>query len=282
MLMGLLYLLLSIISESTAKTIDKLNFRRNRIASRQMNLLLFFAMAVCLLLYLLIAKPPLPHFALVTVGLVALIALASFGSNVFDVLSLKADDLSLREPLLDFQPIVAGLIGYMLFPAERKPGFLLAFVLGAVIVYYGTHRRKLRRLQKKGMSYLTLAICFEAFLPSIYKVTLIHLSPFYIALFRVLSVLVLSSLFFPPRNVPHLTSKKFGYAFLSGIVYAIGTVSSLYAIRELGVVLTMLLMLLGPFLRYMSGYFILKENVRKGEIASSFLLALVVLVPILR
>lgn len=44
----------------------------------------------------------------------------------------------------------------------------------------------------------------------------------------------------------------------------------------------MLLMLLGPFLRYLSGYFILKENVRKGEMASSFLLALVVLVPILK
>src|SRR5665213_2311612 len=252
MLMGLLYLLLSIISESTAKTIDKLNFRRNRIAARQMNLLLFFAMAVCLLLYLLIAKPPLPHFALVTVGLVALIALASFGSNVFDVLSLKADDLSLREPLLDFEPIIAGLIGYALFPAERKPGFLLAFVLGAVIVYYGTHRRKLRRLQKKGMSCLLLAICFEAMLPSMYKVTLIHLSPFYIALLRVVSVLVLSSIFFHPRNIPKPSSKKFGYAFLSGIVYSVGAVASIYAIRELGVVLTMLLMLLGPFLRYFS------------------------------
>ena len=280
--MGFLYLLLSIIAESTGKTIDKLNFRRNRIAARQMNLLVFFAMAVCLLLFFLVVKQPPPHFALVTIGLIALIALASFGSNVFDVLSLKSDDLSLREPLLDFEPIVAGLIGYMLFPAERKPGFLLAFVLGAFIVYYGTHRRKLRRMQAKGMSYLLLAVCFESMLPSIYKVTLGHLSPFYIALLRCLTVLVLSSLFFRPKNLRKTSAKKFSYSFLSGIVYAVGAVVSLYAIRELGVVLTMLLMLLGPFLRYLSGYFILKEKVRVGEMVSSFLLALVVLVPILK
>jgi glucose uptake protein GlcU len=66
------------------------------------------------------------------------------------------------------------------------------------------------------------------------------------------------------------------------MVYAVGAVASLYAIQRLGVVLAMLLSLLGPFLRYYSGYFILKENVRKGEMVSSFLLALVVLVPILK
>jgi glucose uptake protein GlcU len=280
--MGFIYLLISIFGESIGKTIDKLNFRRNRIGARQMMLLEFFAMAASLLVFMVIVKRPLPHFAFVSLGLVTLIAIVSFGSNVFDVLSLKADDLSLREPLLDFEPIVAGLIGYALFPAERKPGFLLAFLLGAIIVYYGTHRRKLRRLQKKGMSYLLLAICFEAMLPSIYKVTLVHLSPFYVALLRSASVLVLSSLFFAPRNVLKISSKKFSYSFLAGMVYAIGAVASLYAIRELGVVLTMLLTLLGPFLRYFSGYFILKENVRKGEMVSSFLLALVVLVPIIR
>lgn len=279
--MGFLYLLLSIFGESVGKTIDKLNFRRNRIAARQMQLLEFFAMSMSLLVFMVIVKHPLPRFALVSLGLVALIGVVSFASNVFDVLSLKVDDLSLREPLLDFQPIVAGLVGYALFPAERKPGFLLAFLLGAIIVYYGTHRRKLRRLQKKGMSYLLLAVAFESMLPSIYKVTLGHLSPFYIALLRSLSVLVLSSLFFAPKNTRKFSSKKFSYSFLAGMVYAVGAVASLYAIRELGVVLTMLLMLLGPFLRYFSGYFILKENVRVGEMVSSFLLALVVLVPIL-
>jgi len=280
--MGFLYLFISIFGESAGTTIDKLNFRKNSIAARQLMFLIFIAMAAILTLFIYLTKQPFPRFTLITIGLISLIALVSFSSNVFDILSLKADDLSLREPLCDFEPIVAGLVGYALFPAERKPGFLLAFILGAIIVYYGTHRRKLRRLQKKGMSYLALAISFEALLPSVYKETLGYLSPSYIAWFRVVSVLVLTSLFFPPKKALRASSKKLSYSFLSGIAYSVGAVASIYAIKELGVVLTMLLMLLGPFLRYMAGYFILKEKVRKGEVASSVLLALVVLVPLVR
>lgn len=279
--MGFLYLFISIVGESAGKTVDKLNFRRNHVTARQIMLLVFFAMSVSLLLFILLTRQPFPHFTLITLGLVLLIALVSFGGNVFDFLSLKADDLSLREPLNDFEPIVAGLVGYALFPAERKPGFLLAFLLGAIIVYYGTHRRKLRRLQKQGMFYLLLGVGLYALLPSIYKVTLGYLSPAYIALFRVASVLVLSSLLFPVKNVRGLSSKKLSYGLLSGVVYAISAVAGLFAIRELGVVLTMLLSLLGPFMRYYAGYFILKENVRKGEMISSFLLAIVVLIPII-
>jgi len=280
--MGFFYLLISIFGESAGKTIDKLNFRKNRIAARQLMLLIFVAMTALLSLFIYLTKQPLPRFTIVAIGFIGLIALVSFFSNVFDVLSLKADDLSLREPLCDFEPIVAGLVGYALFPAERKPGFLLAFILGAIIVYYGTHRRKLRRLQKRGMSYLLLAISFESLLPSIYKETLGYLSPTYIAWFRVVSVLVLTSLFFPPKKMLRASPKKLSYSFLSGIAYSLGAVASIYAIKELGVVLTMLLMLLGPFLRYTAGYFVLKENVRRGEVASSVLLALVVLVPIVR
>ncbi|HEY5441941.1 MAG TPA: GRP family sugar transporter [Candidatus Saccharimonadales bacterium] len=280
--MGFLYLLIAVFVESAGKTVDKLNFRRNRIAAQQMMLLVFFAMSVLLGLFVYLTHQPFPHFTLVALGLTALIALVSFGSNVFDVLSLRADDLSLREPLSDFQPIVAGLVGYALFPGERKPGFLLAFILGAVIVYWGSHRRKLRRLQAKGMYYLLLGVCLEALLPSIYKVTLSHLSPSYIALFRLTAVLLLTGLFFPAKGLRKMSAKKVNYSFAAGLAYAVGAVASLYAIKELGVVLTMLLSLLGPFLRYLASYFILKENIRKGEIISSILLAGVVLIPIFK
>jgi drug/metabolite transporter (DMT)-like permease len=280
--MGLLYVLLSIFAEGAGKTIDKLNFRRNRVAAQQLVFIIFIVMSLSLTAFVLLTHQAFPHFSLATLGLVALIAVVSFGSNVFEFLSLKADDLSLREPLCDFQPLAAGLIGYMLFPAERKPGFLLAFVLGGIIVYYGTHRRKLRRLQKKGMTYLLIGISLEAFLPSLYMVTLNHLAPAYVSLFRVVSVLALTSLFFPPKSRAKLTSKRSSYAVASGFIYAGGALASMYAIKELGVVLSMLLMLLGPALHYFSGYFILKENVRRGELASSLLLAVLITVTALR
>src|SRR5438270_345186 len=96
--MDFLYLFSSIVAESTGKTIDKLNYRRNHINPRQMMFLSFITMAVCIGLYLLLSKQPLPHLSLEVSGLLLLVALFSFGGNVFDEFSMKADDLSLREP----------------------------------------------------------------------------------------------------------------------------------------------------------------------------------------
>lgn len=280
--MGPFYVLLSIMSESAAKTVDKLNFKRNRIAALQQMLLVFLSMSVSIILFIVLTRQKFPSFTLVSLSLIAAVSLLSLVSNIFDVLSLKANDLSLREPLIDFEPIAAGLVGYMLFPAERKPGFLLAFVLGGVIVYYGTHRRKLRKFQKKGLAYLLVVVAMEALLPSVYKEAVIYLSPSYIALFRILSIFALSLVFFPLKSVRKITRSKVRYSALSGVIYVVGTLASIYAIKELGVVLTMLLMLFGPFLRYISGYFILREKVRLGEMVSSVLLAIVVMIPIIK
>ncbi len=280
--MGLFYVLLSIVAESAGKTVDKLNFRKNRISALQEMLLVFLGMSISLLLFIFVTRQSFPHFTAASLTLVSMIVLISLFSNIFDTFSLKVTDLSLREPLTDFIPIAAGLVGYLLFPAERKPGLLLAFALGAVIVYYGSHRRKLKKVQKKGVTLMFLVVCLEAFLPSIYKEAVLYMSPSYIALFRVLSIFFLSLVFFPLKSVRRITPSKFRYSMLSGVVYAVGAVASIYAIKELGVALTMLLLLLGPLLRYSAGYFILKENVRKGELVSSFLLATVVMVPILK
>ena len=102
------------------------------------------------------------------------------------------------------------------------------------------------------------------------------MSPVYIAFFRLTSVLVLTSIFFPPIKWRGFSTKKVWYGLVAGLAYAAGAVASIYAIKFLGVVLTMLFLMLGPALRYLAGYFILKEKVRRGEVISSLLLAVVV------
>lgn len=280
--MGLFYVLLAIMAESAGKTVDKLNFRKNKIAALTEMLLGFLFMSLWITLFIIATRQHIPHFGLISLGLISLVVLLSLISNIFDVLSLKANDLSLREPMIDFIPIVAGLVGYALFPAERKPGFLLAFVLGAVIVYYGTHRRKLRKFQKKGLAFLLVVVVMEALLPSVYKEAVIYLPPAYIAWFRILSIFTLSLVFFPLKSVRKVTPSVLRYESLSGAIYVVGTLASVYAIKELGVVLAMLLLLLGPLLRYSSGYFILKEKVRTGEMVSSALLAALVMIPLIK
>lgn len=279
--MDYIYPLTRIVTEGIGKTIDKFNFRKNHIAARHLVILIFAAMSFSLGVYILITGKPFPHFTPVAFELIVAIGLISFLANVFDFGSLKLNDLSLREPMLGFKPILAGLFGYMLFPAERKTSYLIAFGLGTIAVYLGTHRRKLRVNQKKGMFYMLMAVFFYAVLPSMYKNTLNYLSPEYITFFRASSILVLSLIFLRPKKISGPRGKVI-YGLASGLVYSLGTVASLYAIQKLGVVVTMLLLLLEPALKYLISWFILKEKVRKGEVASSAALAIIVFAAIVK
>lgn len=277
--MNFIFPLIHIVGETTAKTVDKLNFRRNKIAPQQLMLLVFIGMSASLFIYILLARLPLPAFTSTTIILLASIGLISFAGNIFDFLSLKHNDLSLREPMLGFEPIIAGLFGYLVFPDQREIKLLIAFILGAVVVHYGTHRRTLKRSERKGMAFLLLAVIFCAPLPSIYNLTLAYVSPEYMSFFRVTTILVLSLLFF--RNSRQRKSFTKGgtiYGLTSGFIYSIGTVASLYAIQSFGVVIATLLGLLGPTLTYLVSYFVLQEKVRRGEVISSLALALIVVV----
>jgi drug/metabolite transporter (DMT)-like permease len=224
--MGIIYSLLAVLGESLSVILDRLNFKKTRISAQQLMPLMFFFMSVMICLFIFVTRQPFPEFTTLSIALIALIILVSFGGNVFDFLSLKVDDISLREPLADFEPIVGGLVGYILFAQERKPSFLVAFILGAVIVYWGTHRRKLRRLQSKGMLFMLFAVCLYGLLPSIYKVTLEYIDPAYLTLIRVVAILLLSIVFFPKKLLHRLSSKKVSYAAASGIVCAIAAVAS--------------------------------------------------------
>lgn len=274
--MNFLYLLSSIFGESAGYVIDKLNFKRNRIGFRHLMFLGFSGMSFWVGLFILFTKQPIPQLSMAALGLMGLIIVFSFAANVFDALSLKANDLSLREPLINFSPILAGLVGYVFFPAERKPIVLLAFIAGALIIHWGMHQIKLGRVQKKGIGYLLLAIILYAFLPTLYQETLGYLSPAYLTFFRVIGALLLVSIFIPFKNARGFTPKRVWYGMLSGVACSVGAIAGLYAIQAYGVVLTMLFMMLGPALRYLAGYFLLREKIRKSEIVSSLMLTVVV------
>ncbi|MEK7594071.1 MAG: DMT family transporter [Patescibacteria group bacterium] len=276
--MDITYLITSIFAESTGKTIDKLNFKKNKIDPRQSLLVTFAVMTLSVLIYVIITGQSLPSLSLAVLALMIGIALFSFGGNVFDEVSLQKTDLSLREPLVDFEPVVTGLLAYALFPEERNPVFLVAFVLCALIVNWGIHRRKLRRSQIKGMFYLWIAVILYAIVPIFYKEALDYMSPEYIALFRLSSIFVLLIIFFRPKRHKRLTSKMIGYSTTAGLAYAVGAVVSIYAIQVYGLVLTMLFLMLGPALRYLAGQLILHEKVRRGEVLSSLMLTIVVAV----
>lgn len=276
--MNVFYLVLSTLGESGGYIADRINFKRNRIGFRQLMFLSFLGMSFFLWLFIFLTSDAFPHLSWMSVGMMMLIIGFSFGGNIFDTLSMKADDLSLREPLVDFYPILAGLVGYIAFPNERDSVYLWAFVAGTIVVWWGLHGIKLRRLQKKGIFYLMLGTILYAVLPSLYKEALDYFSPAYISALRVTGILILTSIFLPFKSMRTLTPSRVWYCVLSSFSCSIAAIAGLYAIRIYGVVLTMLFLMLGPAVRYLAGQFILHEKVRRSEVMSSLMLTLIVAV----
>jgi drug/metabolite transporter (DMT)-like permease len=266
--MDFIYPLIAVIGESSAQTANRYNFNKHIISASYLMWLDFVGMFGALLLYILLSGKNIPHLTITLAGLLILIALVSFTANIFDYLSLKADDISLRQPMLSFEPILAGFFGYIFFPSERRPAFLLALIVSLFIVHYGIHRRRLGRVQSRGIGYLFLGILLYALLPSIYKITLPHLDPEFIAIFRVWAILLLTTIFMPIK-ISFKPKNKVYIGLVAGVFNAVASVAGLFAIEKLGVVQTSLILILAPVLIYLAGFFILKEKVRTGEVISS-------------
>jgi len=274
--MGYVYLLVSIFVENTGKILDKYNFKHTSISPRESLLYTFIAMTIVVSISAGVIRPGLPQFTLAVVIPLLLIVLISLLSNVLDAISLKINDLSLREPLSGFHPILAGFIGYVLFPDERNWLLLVALIAGALVVSWGINPSKLRKAQKAGILYMLAAIILESLLTNVYAIALKETSPELIALVRTFSIALLLYLFIKPKKrVRKKRKQSLLFAALAGLAYGVGAIVGLYAIRDLGVVTMMLLMLLGPALRYTSAYIFLRDKPTRKEVISSGLLGLI-------
>lgn len=274
--MNFLLPLTAIFGRSIAGTIDKINFRRNIISSNRLMLLVFFSMSLFMLLFVVSRGQPLPNFSLIAMGLMVLIIIISFSANIFDFRSLKVNDLSSREPVRNLGPVVSGLFGYILFPSEREVGFLVALILSALVVYWGSYSQQRQKIKRRGMLYILVAVFLYALLPPLYKFMFEFFTPEYVMLFRVLGVLALSMIFLSLAELPHFSKNNVSLGLLSGVFFSIGGIAALYSIALLGLIITMFFLLLAPALRYSFGFFILKEKIHRREMFSSLLLVIIV------
>lgn len=274
--MGHTYLIFAMFAENAGKILDKYNYSHNKIEPRESLAFGFSTMAIVIATFSAISRPEIPPATLVAVlPLVAIITL-SFANNILDEQSLKINKLSLREPLSNFRPILAGSIGYVLFPDERNTILLLALIAGALIVAWGVKPKELSGLQRKGVTYMLLTIITGAIITNVYALALDNSAPEFIALIRTASLSVLFWVFFRPKR-RKFTRKRQALTFSigAGIVYGGGAILSLYALQTLGVVTTALLTLLGPALRYLSAYLFLSDVPTRQQIMSSALLGLI-------
>lgn len=274
--MDFIYPLLSVASESVATTIDKLNYNKNKIKPGQLLFLLFGTMTAGLLVSLIFIRPHAPALSLGLVILMAFMIVVSFGQNFFDYVGLSTKNLSLREPFANLQPIIASFLAYILFPSERHLKYVVAIVIGAVILYIGSSDRKLKLKLDVGTVYLFLGVVCSAILSNIYKFSLDTISPTYLLLLRTIGVLVLSTLYFKP-NIQGLRKGQLTLGVGSGLIYIVGNMSQLYSIQHLGLNFTILILMLGPALIYLGSSLVLKEKVQSKQLAASAALVAIII-----
>lgn len=274
--MDFIYPLLSAVAESVAKVADKFNYQKNKILPKQLLFLLFSTMTAGLVISASFIHEPVPGITLATTGLIIFMILVSFGQNFFDYEGMHTKNLSLREPINNFQPVLAAFLAYLLFPSERNSKYIIAILIGSVVLYASNTNRKFKLDLDRGIIYLFLAAVASAILVSVYKLGLEHVSPFYLLLFRSAGVLLLILIFFRPR--PRSIKKRQAILGIgSGILYIVGNLLQLYSIKHLGLNFTIMILMLGPALIYMGSAFVLREKVLPKQVIASILLLMIIL-----
>ncbi len=274
--MDFIYPLLSVVGESVAKTIDKLNYQKNKIMPNQLMFLFLGTMAAGLLISTIFIHQPIPKVSLAVAGLVLLMIVLSFGQNFFDYVGLQTKNLSLREPINNFEPILASFLAYTLFPSEQNIKYVVAILIGSAILYLSNSNKRFRLEFDRGTVYLFLGVVCSAILASVYKLGLESISPFYLLLFRVSGVLLLVQFFLKPQ-LRNIRKNQAALGIVSGLIYLIGNLTRLYSIKLLGLNFTIMILMLGPVMIYIGSWFVLKEKVLPKQIvASAALLAVVI------
>ena len=274
--MDFIYPLVSVVGESLGKTIDKLNYNKNNIKPGQLLFLLFSTNVIGLLLSLLFIHQPFPILSLSLASLIAFMIAISVGQNLFDYVGLSTKNLSLREPITNLEPILASFLAYLLFPSERNIKYIIAILIGVIILYIGNSNRKLKLELDRGIIYLFLGMVCSAAIVSIYKLGLETITPVYLLLFRTSGVLLLTLLFFRP-GIKGLKQNQIRLGVGSGLIYIIGNLSRLYSIQYLGINFTILVLLLGPGLIYIASSLVLKEKVQLKQIVTSTALLIIII-----
>jgi drug/metabolite transporter (DMT)-like permease len=273
--MSYIYPFVKVIAEVTGKTIDKFNFKKNKVEPFQEFLLVFIVMVLLSSIYPIFSLKSFPAFSIFLVSLCLLMILISFFQNLFEFHGLQIKDLSYREMFIGIQPVLTMLFAFLLFPSERKISYIIGIILSVIILYFGTYQKHWKFKQDKGTIYILLAILCSAILANIYKYLLNYLLPQFLFMIRVVGVLILL-LLVTKISYKFKNNKTKVLGSLAGVFYFIGVIAYLLSIKHLGLNLTIILLFLHPVLTYFLSAEILKEKLNFRRMISNILLLIVV------
>lgn len=174
------------------------------------------------------------------------------------------------EVIVMMQPLFISLMAAIIFTDERNWHVLAATIIASLALILSHLRRDHLQFDKYSR-YLLLAVFFIAAETQMRKLLLDWYSPAALYFIRTGILTVLFIFIWHPAKLA-IPKKSWPHIIISGFFGAIMMVLSFYGYKNLGVVLTTLILMLGPVLTYLLDFIILKEKLRPRIIAAAFVI----------
>lgn len=275
----MLYPFLASIIFAHGVILDKIILSRKKIGHRVYILFLF----IFLLLFTTLAMPFLGDYdairALEPKNIFAFIflILTALAANIFYYQGIEKERVQDVELFIMSQPLVTVLLAGIFFPSERNFSVFISAVIASLALMFA-HLKKSHLVFDKYSIYLIWAVIFMSIEALLTKYLLEIYTPVSLYFYRVLFLTFVFIIIWRPWQMEIqkalINLKLVIYAGFLGGAYMI---LRFYGFRDLGLIYTTLILILGPILVYIFDAWFLKEKIRLKTIIAAIVIFLAII-----
>lgn len=259
--MGFLFPIVAAFLQASSVTLDKFVLSLHRIDFRAYTVISFPLSFLVNLALFFIFRPSIPdtglegYYGWLLLGSIAI----GFFINILFYRALDHDKLGEIETLSLLNAIPVIIISGILFADERNFTMLiLALVASGAIIWSHWERHHIK-IAHNTLPYLIFSLSLAPVSAAISKELLAIWNPIMLELLRT-GVLAASFLFIFRNAITRVSGQALRLLIITNILTTVAWILFYFGYQRLGIVHTLLLFSLQPFLVYMSSIFILKES----------------------
>lgn len=202
----------------------------------------------------------------------ALLVIFAFIWNILYYKAQQHETVQEFEIIIMTQPLFISLMAAIFLADERNWHILVATLIASMAFIFSHLRRDHLQIGKYTW-YLLIAVFFIAAETLMRKLLLEWYSPAALYFVRTGILAMLFIIVWHPSNFS-LPKKAWPHTIISGLIGAIMMVLTFYGYKNLGIVLTTLILMLGPILTYLLDFVILKEKLRPRIVIAAVVILL--------
>ncbi len=276
--MSLIFPIGASILQAVSFTLDKVILSVKKVNYKTYIGISFPLIFLFTLIIFFIFKPPLTLdlFAGKYLWLILISILLLIGSNIIFYRALKSDLLSEMQTLSLLREIPLIIFAAVIFSDERNLLIIALALIATTSIIWSHWENGHFKIKKKTFPFLLWTITIAPFIGIISKILLEIWNPISLGLIRDGAIaLILVPLFF--KNIKSVSKKTFSFLLLTNLITTIAWILYFFSYQIIGIVQTVLIFSLQPFLVYFTSIFFLKEKFHRKK----FIAFIIILVAII-